>query len=718
MSRLELLKPKATAASFMDPIRQCHRLIFALVLLSIVSFCLAEQNVTMLLLAGFAAAVAWVLTESSRGRPLPGWMVNVGALGILAWLLFRVYWRDDNMVFAAGHFTMWLQIIVLYRKKTNREFGQLLVLSVVQMMAASVVSYSLYYGLLLMAYCILALGEVLTLQLKASHDRVMQANGSAALCDEFAPAPQPIAGRRHRWHFRIAAVLIAMVCMAVSLVVFVAIPRRETSHRPRNSSLAGIAKKIGFTEKVSLNGGRLGEGSNKAVLNLRITEDGKPVGGSNQPLLVRGAALDEYQPNKHTWTRSYNISQQDNPRQLFVADSDLPSPIEPSADLAWLARSVPLRTVDVTLYQGGGTVLFTLYPKPIWIYSDQISSIKFNPLDQRLWGQVEGDEATYEFRMPSKPQPHMTERYRSGPFGTDAHVRAYARGWPVQEDRVRDFALQILAKHGLKRNPRRAHTKNDQRIAQTLADYLSQEYRYTLDNPRLGGDQDPVITFLFDRKSGHCELFAAAHAAMCRSIGIPARIITGYRASEYNDLGSYYVVRERNAHAWTEVDCGPEIGWRPFEPTPAAAVQAEHEPGTGVLRGVRDVYGYLQHAWLETVVAFDPGNRKQFIGVIRTFILQPAQHAIQWIGQTFGLIDGASAIAQPQSPDTPAHRRHHHRPASGAGEFSSRPYSPTPTPERPALNELPAPERRRLARRVTFYITMLEMLEQAGYVRP
>src|SRR5690606_3214903 len=106
--------------------------------------------------AGAVGTLSWYVTEGPSGRPLPRWVMNIGALAAVGWLVFDLY-RQQDVVLAMGHFTMWLQILLLYTQKSNREYGQLLVLSLLQMVGASVVSVSMLYGLLLAAYSVLAL---------------------------------------------------------------------------------------------------------------------------------------------------------------------------------------------------------------------------------------------------------------------------------------------------------------------------------------------------------------------------------------------------------------------------------------------------------------------------------------------------------------------------------------------------------------------------------
>ncbi len=65
--------------------------------------------------------------------------------------------------------------------------------------------------------------------------------------------------------------------------------------------------------------------------------------------------------------------------------------------------------------------------------------------------------------------------------------------------------------------------------------------------------RDPLLDFLLDDHKGHCEYFASAMTLLARAVGVPARVAVGYRVAEENALGGYWVVRERNAHAWSEV---------------------------------------------------------------------------------------------------------------------------------------------------------------------
>ncbi len=123
--------------------------------------------------------------------------------------------------------------------------------------------------------------------------------------------------------------------------------------------------------------------------------------------------------------------------------------------------------------------------------------------------------------------------------------------------RVRDLATQITTVHG-----------NDYDKVRAIERYLSTSYDYTLrTSPPLVGT-DFVDHFLFTSKKGYCVHFSTAMVVMLRSVGIPARWVTGFAPGEYDSESREYIVRRKDAHAWVEVYF-EGIGWVEFEPTPS-----------------------------------------------------------------------------------------------------------------------------------------------------
>lgn len=114
---------------------------------------------------------------------------------------------------------------------------------------------------------------------------------------------------------------------------------------------------------------------------------------------------------------------------------------------------------------------------------------------------------------------------------------------------------------------------------EAIREYLNKNYPYTLKVSQVPEGQEFLDYFLFTEKKGYCTYFATAETIMCRIAGIPARYVEGFNMTEEKDGNELYVVRNENAHAWTEVLYmeGPIIGlWYTVDAVPNA-VQAVHK---------------------------------------------------------------------------------------------------------------------------------------------
>jgi hypothetical protein len=155
-------------------------------------------------------------------------------------------------------------------------------------------------------------------------------------------------------------------------------------------------------------------------------------------------------------------------------------------------------------------------------------------------------------------------------------------------------------------------------IDRVLAHFNQQEFYYTLNPPLLS--QHTVDEFMFDTRSGFCEHYASAFTVMMRMAGIPARIVTGYQGGWYNSIGNYVLVRQSDAHAWSEVWLA-DSGWTRVDPTAAVAPSRVERGSFDAFSGRRHMFDYqwlrsvkngfdiLQQNWNEWVIAFDSGRQ-------------------------------------------------------------------------------------------------------------
>ncbi|MBL4935361.1 hypothetical protein JK636_06275 [Clostridium sp. YIM B02515] len=95
--------------------------------------------------------------------------------------------------------------------------------------------------------------------------------------------------------------------------------------------------------------------------------------------------------------------------------------------------------------------------------------------------------------------------------------------------------------------------KNNFEKVNAIRDYLNKNYPYTLKVSKVPEGQEFLDYFLFTEKKGYCTYFATAETIMCRIAGIPARYVEGFNMTEEKDGDGLYVVRNENAHAWSEV---------------------------------------------------------------------------------------------------------------------------------------------------------------------
>ena len=168
------------------------------------------------------------------------------------------------------------------------------------------------------------------------------------------------------------------------------------------------------------------------------------------------------------------------------------------------------------------------------------------------------------------------------------------------QSRARALALQMRADSGT----------DEAFIQAVLNKFRSEEYFYTLEPPRL--EVDSIDDFLFNTRRGFCEHFASAFTALARAAGIPARVVTGYQGGEYNSIGGYLIVRQSDAHAWSEVWLEGR-GWVRIDPTAAvaperieqglSAAMGEDEPVPGRLLSSNATLNQLRLLW-DSVNAF------------------------------------------------------------------------------------------------------------------
>jgi hypothetical protein len=152
--------------------------------------------------------------------------------------------------------------------------------------------------------------------------------------------------------------------------------------------------------------------------------------------------------------------------------------------------------------------------------------------------------------------------FTHGPQQPDPGLQAFVDLPQGSNPRTQSLADEIRA------DPRYAGASTSALVQVALERLRTGGYTYTLEPGVFG--QHTADEFWFDRKQGFCEHIASSFVILMRAMDIPARIVTGYQGGELNGVDGFWVVRQSDAHAWTEVwQAG--AGWVRVDPTSAVA---------------------------------------------------------------------------------------------------------------------------------------------------
>jgi len=116
----------------------------------------------------------------------------------------------------------------------------------------------------------------------------------------------------------------------------------------------------------------------------------------------------------------------------------------------------------------------------------------------------------------------------------------------------------------------------------------------------------PIASFLQNRR-GHCELFATTLALAARQLGFAARVVNGYYGGEWNEIGSFLLIRQKYAHSWVEV--WQNGHWQRMDPTPPSRWQSGYDSAWMP----DELWESAKLVWYRYVLTFEDSDRNQLI---------------------------------------------------------------------------------------------------------
>jgi len=381
-----------------------------------------------------------------------------------------------------------------------------------------------------------------------------------------------------------AALVLAVGVAAV--VVFFLFPRLGAKLFPARR--ATDQRLSGFSETVGLDDiGRI-KLSQEVAFRVEVEE---PV---IEPYW-RGTALDWY--DGRSWHTSGLMRRSGRALVFHAPDTFRDPAFRPAGPLRRATFYVEPLGVSILFTPGSITEVTFKGNRPPAIYRDGLGSVR----TRRAYA------ATLAYQMRYRP----SDAPRQAVYPVlAARVRAICSSVPpaVDGDRLREYARDVLREAGLDADAPPAA------IAAAIARHLREGFRYTTVGERTP-EVEPVEDFLFNRQAGHCEYFASAMAVLLRTVGVPSRLVTGYRGGQRNDWSGTYTVRQRDAHAWVEAHVDGE--WRRFDPTPPDPEAAE-AGGVGAIGEWAEAAGdWVELRWFKYVIAYDAYDQRSALVYLR-----------------------------------------------------------------------------------------------------
>ena len=537
------------------------------------------------LLVGAAILLRGYLLATRRTLLLrENWTATL-TIGYVAFYLADYFVFSGAFVTATVHLVLFVMVVRLFSTTRDRDYYFLAIISFLMVLAAAVLTVDSTFLLAFAAFMLMAVVTCILMEMRrASAKATIQAKTSS----------DDAIYRRMALSLVAASPAFAFLILLGASAIFFVLPRMSSGYLSDFARSRELS--TGFSDRVQL--GQIGEiqQSNSLVMHIQI--DGDTHGAYD--LKWRGVTLNVF--DGKTW---FNPHAQRVVASLGNGRFLLPQPG------ARLGKLQPAGSGQSIQYH----VLMEPLVSNVFFLAPTASILQGN---YRLLSIDDGD-AVFDID-PEHPisryeatsniaQPRAVE-LRTAPDAYPPEILLSYLQLPRLDARVVPLAQDITTS-----------VDNNFDRAVAIETYLRTRFGYTLQLPS-SVPRDPVANFLFERKQGHCEYFASSMAIMLRALGIPSRVVNGFRTGEFNDLTSQYLVRASNAHSWVEAYF-PNYGWISFDPTPAAPLQIR----TGWSRSMLYLDA-LASFWREWVISYDAGHQY-------TLGREATRNSLEWFQQAW-----------------------------------------------------------------------------------
>jgi protein-glutamine gamma-glutamyltransferase len=514
-------------------------------------------------LVGMALLMRGFLLAKRSDVQIPARWVNSLTLLYIVFYLVDYSLLSRSFLTATVHLVLFGMVIRLFSAQKDRDHYMLAILSFLMVLAAAVLTVDSVFLFAFAGFMLMAVATFVLMEMRrSSHTATIPARES----------DDQLAYRRMGLFLAGASPVLVALILAGAFVIFFVLPRMSAGYL--GSYAGGSDMATGFSDRVQL--GQIGQiqQSNSVVMHVQIEGDTRGA----YDLKWRGVALGVF--DGKTWS---------NPSEQYP----LPLPHDgrfalwrSPADMRARSRLIHYRV----LMEPIGTNIFFLAAQPRFlsgayraVATDRAGSVY----------DLDGEHPVGLYEADSDLATPRIEDLRSASQASPPEIQLSYLQLPALDSRIPQLAQQIATGAG-----------NDYDKAAAIERYLTANFGYTLQMSRIP-PKDPLADFLFVRRQGHCEYFASSMAIMLRTLRIPARVVNGFRTTEFNDLTSNYVIRASSAHSWVEAYF-PGYGWVSFDPT----------PGSGPITGATGWNRMLLYVdamasfWREWVVNYDASHQR------------------------------------------------------------------------------------------------------------
>lgn len=613
-----------------------------LALVSLWTLIYVEAQAELLLATTTLVVLVSMFIPARIGR-IPRWVWQVAAPVILTLYIVADFWLSlPDLIPPLVRMLLLLVMVRCLQQRRRREDLQLILMCLFMVMLVGVLTLSMSFGFQILLFTPIGMGLLFLVTLTEPVNQPYIPAGMEYRWDQFQWGPF-IRRIRQVQDIRIIGMIggLFLGVVGVSALIFVVMPRFQINQAIPFLNLSTTRSLSGFSDRIAFGD----------VVDVLLDEN----------VALRVDVPDRTRIPVSPYWRMVVLDKYENGVFEMSPDSDV----------------TRLRT---NRYRMPGMRRFRNEPRETWTFYLEGGISRYLPVVGRLHQLRFQERRRFEHQRPlhvistarisSKVLFYQTESTVDTDILPAAPIDRFLQGLgPINLPQEGDDALNpirypytTLAVPGDDRSVAvlqrivtditGGHMMTPRNFSTAVIEYLQQRHRYNLQVDIPAGDHDVMVRWLESEEPGHCELFAGAFTLIARQAGYPTRVVTGFRGGVWNGYEQYYMVRNKNAHAWCEV-YDEHVGWFRVDPTPGNDAL---EVTASVNSSLLDIdltwaayFDSLRILWYRRIVQFDQEQQRALAGrlrdvgtgvfqALRTQLRESREAVRQWIAD-FGTGD-------------------------------------------------------------------------------